>query len=272
MFKGRPINPNKVKFHYHPTNDTWCRDHGPCFVLRSDGSKVVIDWDYNAWGAKYPPYGLDNDIPSKVASALGLEMIKPEVVLEGGAVDFNGNGSVLTTSSCLLNQNRNPDMKRETMESILQDYFGIHQVLWLPQGIAGDDTDGHIDTITRFVNPTTVVTVVEDDPVSTNYIPLLENLAALKKMKLMDGKPLNVLTLPMPRARFNEGHQLPCTYANFYISNGAVLVPTYSDRNDSVALEILSHAFPSREIVGIDSIEIIRGLGSLHCLCMQEPL
>jgi len=241
-------------------------------VWKPDGSKVVMDWDYNAWGAKYPPYGLDNDIPSKVASSLGLELVKPGVVLEGGAVDFNGNGSVLTTSSCLLNQNRNPEMTREKMESILHNYFGAHQVLWLPQGIAGDDTDGHIDTTTRFVNSHTVVTVIEEDPINVNYNPLMENLAALKKMKLVSGKPIDVLTLPMPKTRFNEGHQLPCTYANFYISNGAVLVPTYNDRNDRVALEVLSQAFPKREIVGIDSSEIIRGLGSFHCLCMQEPL
>jgi agmatine deiminase len=207
-----------------------------------------------------------------VASSLGLERIKPGVVLEGGAVEFNGKGTVLTTSSCLLNKNRNPGMSRETMESILQDYFGIHQVLWLPQGIAGDDTDGHIDTITRFVNPHTVVTVVADDPVSINYHTLKENLAALRKMKLPGGAPLNVLTLPMPKVRFNEGHQLPCTYANFYICNGAVLVPTYNDKNDKVALEVLSQVFQNREIVGIDSSEIIRGLGSFHCLCMQEPL
>ena len=271
-FKNRPIDPSRIEFYHHATDDAWCRDHGSCFLVSAQGDKIVVDWDYNAWGGKYPPYDLDNAIPQKVASALGLDLIKPGVVLEGGSVDFNGQGSVLTTSSCLLNPNRNPGMSREMMEKKLQDYFGVEQVLWLAQGIAGDDTDGHIDTITRFVGPNTVVTVVEEDPLDTNYRPLQENLAALKRMKLLNGKPLEVLTLPMPRPRYNRQQRLPASYANFYICNGAVIVPIFDDLNDEVAITILSEIFKHRQVVGIDSLEILRGLGSFHCLCQQEPV
>jgi agmatine deiminase len=270
-FKNRPIDPSRIEFYHHATDDAWCRDHGPCFLVSAQGDKIVVDWDYNAWGGKYPPYDLDHAIPEKVASALGLDLIKPGVVLEGGSVDFNGQGSVLTTSSCLLNPNRNPGMSREMMEKKLQDFFGVEQVLWLAQGIAGDDTDGHIDTITRFVGPNTVVTVVEEDPLDTNYRPLQENLAALKKMKLLNGKPLEILTLPMPGPKYNRQQRLPASYANFYICNGAVIVPIFDDLNDEVAITILGKIFKDRQVVGIDSLEILRGLGSFHCLCMQEP-
>jgi len=266
------IDLSMVKFYYHATNDAWCRDHGPCFLVDPEGSKIIVDWDYNAWGGKYPPYELDNAIPGKVASALGLDLIKAGMVLEGGSVDFNGEGTVLTTTSCLLNPNRNPGMSQEMMELKLRENLGVDQVLWLSHGIEGDDTDGHIDTLARFVNPNTVVTVVEKDPVEANFHPLQENLKALKLMKLLSGKPLEVLTLPMPTPKYHQQQRLPASYANFYICNGAVIVPTYADPNDTLALTLLSKVFKNHRVVGIDSREIIRGLGGLHCLCIQEPV
>jgi agmatine deiminase len=208
----------------------------------------------------------------QIASAMGVKFYQPGIVLEGGSVDFNGRGTVLTSTSCLLNPNRNPGYTKQKIEMILERYFGVVQVLWLDHGIAGDDTDGHIDTITRFINPHTVVTMIENDPSELNYCPLMRNLKALKKMHLANGKQLEVVTLPMPGPRYSLGQRLPASYANFYICNGAVLVPTYQDPNDQVALDILSELFSDREVIGIDSLEIIRGLGSLHCLCIQEPL
>ncbi len=265
------VDPGKITFYDHATNDAWCRDHGPCFLIDSKGNKLILDWDYNAWGGKYPPYDLDNAIPSQIADSLNLPCIRPGLVLEGGAVDFNGRGTVLTTKSCLLNRNRNPNFSIEAVEQKLKQYFGLEQVLWLEEGIAGDDTDGHIDTITRFVDTDTVVTIVENNTQEINYEPLQKNLRALRKMRLAKGQPLRVITLPMPAPRYHLGQRLPASYANFYICNGAVIVPTYMDPNDEIALKILADLFKDRDVIGIDSTEIIRGLGSFHCLCMQEP-
>lgn len=272
MMVDKNIDSGKIEFYQHPTNDAWCRDHGPCFLAHPDGSKIVVGWEYNAWGAKYPPYDLDNAIPDAVAISLNLDILKPGLVLEGGSVEFNGEGTVITTTKCLLNPNRNPGVSREIIEQKLINFFGVQQVLWLEHGIAGDDTDGHIDTIARFVNPQTVVTVLEEDPNEINYGPLQENYHELKKMKLLDGRQLEVIPLPMPGPKYNAGQRLPASYANFYICNDAVLLPTYRDPKDKVALSLLTDIFKDREVVGIDCLEIIRGLGGLHCLCMQEPL
>ena len=261
----------KISFFHHPTNDAWCRDHGPCFLINTEGNKLVLDWEFNAWGEKYPPYNLDNVIPLQVANSLNLPYIQPGMVLEGGSVDFNGEGTVLTTKSCLPNQNRNPNLSIKMIEQMLKEYFGVSQVLWLAEGIAGDDTDGHIDTITRFVATDTVVTVVEDDPNAVNFNVLQKNLSALRNMRLVDDQPLKVVPLPMPAPRYHLGQLLPATYTNFYICNKAVVVPTYQDSNDELALRILANLFEDREVIGIDSTEIIKGLGSFHCLCMQEP-
>jgi agmatine deiminase len=265
------IDLSRIEFYHFPTNDAWCRDHGPCFLVHPDGRKIVIDWEYNAWGEKYPPYEQDNAIPGKIAAHMGLEIFNPGLVLEGGSVEFNGAGTVLTTTKCLLNPNRNPGISSEIIEENLQQYFGVSQVLWLEQGIAGDDTDGHIDTIARFIDPQTIVTVVEEDPGELNYLPLQENYKKLSEMKLLNGSRPEVVTLPMPEPRFNLGQRLPASYANFYICNGSVLVPTYRDAKDQEALSILKQLFTGRQVVGIDCLEIIRGLGGLHCLCMQEP-
>ena len=266
---------SRIRFFLHPTNDAWCRDHGPAFLINPAAGipKVIVDWGYNAWGNKYPPYDLDDVIPSLVGKALDIPVYHPGIVMEGGSVDFNGKGTILTTSACLLNPNRNPHLGQSEIEQYLYDYYGAEQILWLGDGIIGDDTDGHIDDITRFVNEDTVVTVVEENRSDDNYPILQENLATLKNMRLLNGKQLNIIELPMPAPVEYDGQRLPASYANFYIANAAVIVPTYRDeRNDQKALDLLSSCFPDRKVIGIDSTDVIWGLGSWHCLSQQEPL
>jgi len=266
------VDLTKVEFFEFPTNDAWCRDHGPAFLINSDTKeKVIVDWGYNAWGDKYPPYDLDDVIPTKIGAQFGLPVYHPGIVMEGGSVDFNGKGTVLTTTACLLNKNRNPHLTQRQIEEYLQNYYGVEQVLWLGDGIIGDDTDGHIDDITRFVNEDTVVTVVEENENDENYNILQENLQTLKTMRLLNGKPLNIIELPMPDPVIYDNQRLPASYANFYIGNAAVVVPTYRCSKDEKALEILQQCFPDRKVVGIDSTDIIWGLGSFHCLSQQEP-
>ncbi len=264
-----------IRFHHHPTNDAWCRDHGPAFLLNPKADKykkVIVDWGYNAWGGKYPPFDLDDVIPTLIGEKYGIPVFNPGIVMEGGSVDFNGKGTVLTTTSCLLNENRNPHLSQKQIEEYLSNFYGVSNILWLGDGIVGDDTDGHIDDITRFVNEDTVVTVVEDDSSDENYEPLKDNLHALQKMRLEDGKPLKVIELPMPDMVEYDGMRLPASYANFYISNAAVVVPTFRNvSKDQKALDILSSCFKDRKVVGIDSTDIIWGLGSFHCLSQQEP-
>ncbi|MFZ9981963.1 MAG: agmatine deiminase family protein [Cyclobacteriaceae bacterium] len=268
------VDISRIRFHIHPTNDAWCRDHGPAFLVNQGAAipKIIVDWGYNAWGNKYPPFDLDDDIPTKVAENLKLPVVYPGIVMEGGSVDFNGDGTVLTTTSCLLNKNRNPHLNHEQIEEYLLEFYGMEQVLWLGDGIVGDDTDGHIDDITRFVNRDTVVTVIEHDRNDENYLLLKENVEALEKMKLRDGSALNIVELPMPAPVVYEGQRLPASYANFYISNACVAVPTFRDTRDDQALEILQKCFPDRKVVGIDSLDVIWGLGSWHCLSQQEPV
>ncbi|QOR76271.1 MAG: agmatine deiminase family protein [Thermoflavifilum sp.] len=268
------VDIQQIEFYQHPTNDAWCRDCGPAFLINpaAPEPKVIVDWRFNAWGGKYTPYELDDQLPERIAEALHLPVYRPGIVMEGGAVDFNGAGTVLTTTSCLLHANRNPHLSREEIEQYLEAYYGVKQVLWLEEGIAGDDTDGHVDDIARFVNVHTVAAAVETNPEDENYRPLQRNLKLLKAMRLPDGKPIDIVELPMPRPVYYEGRRLPASYANFYIANQAVIVPTFRDReHDEQALQILSACFPDREIVGIDSVDIIWGLGSFHCLSQQEP-
>lgn len=262
-----------VTFYMHPTNDAWCRDHGPAFVINNEtGEKAIVDWGYNAWGDKYPPYGLDDVIPTKIGASLGLKVFFPDIVMEGGSVEFNGKGTLLTTTACLLNENRNSHLSKDDIEEYLKEYYGVDHILWLGDGIVGDDTDGHIDDITRFVNEDTVVTAVEENKDDENYSLLQENLKLLKTMKLQDGSPLNVIELPMPKPVVYEEQRLPASYANFYIANKCVIVPTFRDEvNDKKALHILQSCFKDREVIGIDSTDIIWGLGSFHCLSQQEP-
>lgn len=261
-----------IAFFFHPTNDAWCRDHGPAFVVnKQTGEKAVVDWGYNAWGGKYPPYDLDDVVPTKIAKHFGWQLFTPDIVMEGGSVEFNGAGTVLTTTACLLNKNRNPHLNKEQIELYLKEFYGQDQVLWLGDGIVGDDTDGHVDDITRFVNENTVVTVVEENPDDENYAILQENLRQLKTLRLPNGEPLNIVEIPMPAPVIYEDTRLPASYANFYIANDVVVVPVFNDPNDQRALNILQGCFPSRKVVGINSVDIIWGLGSFHCLSQQEP-
>lgn len=266
------VNESNVELFIHPSNDVWCRDHGPSFLINkgSERPKLIVNWEYNAWGGKYPSY-LDNEISRKIATYYNLPIIEPGIVMEGGSVDFNGNGTIITTTACLLNKNRNPHLNIHQIESFLRNYYCIDQILWLGEGIAGDDTDGHIDDITRFINEDTVITMVETDEKDVNFQHLKENISALKKMRLLDGKQLNIIELPMPSAVIYNNTRLPASYANFYISNSSVIVPTFRCKNDDVALKILSECFKDRPVIGIDSTEIVWGFGSFHCLSQQEP-
>lgn len=267
-------NMSKIFFHHFPTNDAWCRDHGPAFLINpnADIKKVIVDWGYNAWGGKYPPFDLDDVIPTKIAEMYNIPVHHPGIVMEGGSVEFNGRGTLLTSTSCLLNPNRNPSKSREQIEEYLEEYYGVENILWLGEGIVGDDTDGHIDDITRFVNEDTVVTVVEENKSDDNYYILKDNLKELHKMRLENGKQLNIVELPMPSAVIYDDQRLPASYANFYISNNHVIVPTFNDKNDAVALETLQQLFTDRKVTGLDSTDIIWGLGSFHCLSQQEPI
>jgi agmatine deiminase len=262
-----------ISLHLHPTNDAWCRDHGPAFLVRpgTTDRKVIVNWGYNGWGNKYP-HDLDDDIPLQVAHYLGLKVFSPGIIMEGGSVDFNGAGTILTTTACLLNENRNPHLDQSQIENFLLDYYGAEQVLWLGEGIEGDDTDGHVDDITRFCAADTIITMVEADKSDPNNTILENNLRELKTMRLLNGKQPNLVEIPMPAPVYWEGQRLPASYANFYICNAGVMVPTFRCKQDQQALDILSACFSDRPVTGIDSTEIIWGLGSWHCLSQQEPL
>ncbi|MES2733152.1 MAG: agmatine deiminase family protein [Bacteroidota bacterium] len=273
LLEDQEVDIMMVDFFIHPTNDAWCRDHGPAFMInpKAEHQKALVKWNYNAWGDKYPPYDLDNQIPLLIGKELNLPVFRPGIVMEGGSVEFNGKGTLLTSTACLLNPNRNPHLTKEQIEAYLRNYYNVENILWLGDGIVGDDTDGHIDDITRFVNADTVVTVVEENKADENYELLQENLHLLKGMKLENGQPLKVVELPMPAPVIFDDQRLPASYANFYIGNAAVIVPTYRDKNDTRALQILQECFPDRKVIGLDSTDIIWGLGSFHCLSQQEP-
>jgi agmatine deiminase len=267
----RGLSMERVTFYRIPTNEPWCRDHGPIFLTRKKEPRLaIVDWDYNAWGNKYPPFDLDEVVPTRVAEIFDLPVFYPRMILEGGAIEVNGAGGLLTTESCLLNKNRNPDFSRQAIEKRLRDYLGVRQILWLGDGIAGDDTDGHIDDLTRFVSERKVVTVIEEDDGDENFEPLQENLARLREMKIDNGK-IDIITLPMPRKIVREDLRLPASYANFYIANRCVIVPAFADPADEIALSILQKCFPNRRVIGIDCRELIWGLGTFHCLTQQQP-
>ena len=267
------VDLSRVKFFLHPTNDAWCRDHGPAFLINPSAAqpKVIVDWGYNAWGDKYPPYDLDDVIPTLIARHYDYPVYNPGIVMEGGSVEFNGAGTVLTSTACLLNPNRNPNLNQAQIEEYLRAYYGVEQVLWVDEGIVGDDTDGHIDDTVRFVNEDTVLTLVETNRSDENYSLLQHNLKQLKAMRLSNGKQLNIVEIPMPEPLSYEGQRLPCSYANFYIANQSVIVPVFNSKNDEKALQLIEECFPGRQVIGIDSTDIIWGLGSFHCLSQQEP-
>ncbi|MEP7341397.1 MAG: agmatine deiminase family protein [Acidobacteriota bacterium] len=269
------VNLDRVKFHFNPTDDAWCRDHGPIYVVRDvygRRERAINDWGYNAWGGKYLPCDNDDVVPTRIAEEMGEVLFKPDIVMEGGSIDVNGRGTLITTEACLLNPNRNPHLSQSQIEQYLKDYLGVTRVLWLGDGIVGDDTDGHIDDLTRFVSADTVVTVIEDDPQDDNYALLKENHERLLTMKDQHGQPLRIVTLPMPGERYVDEQRVPMSYANFYIANKSVLVPTYCHANDARACQILQQLFPDRRVIGIDCTDLIWGLGSIHCVTQQQPV
>lgn len=261
----------QVSFFHISTDASWSRDHGPIFVKDRNGQLTIVDWVFNAWGGKYPPWDQDDAVPLHVGRILKLPFVQPGIVLEGGSIDVNGKGTLLTTEQCLLNQNRNPQLERRQIEEYLRQYLGATNVLWLKEGIVGDDTDGHVDDLARFVNERTVVCVVEKNEHDENYAILKRNCEDLTRMKDQDGKFLEVVTLPMPDPVFYEGHRLPASYANFYISNRAVLAPTFRTPQDNEAMKTLSILFPDRNVIGIDCVDLVWGLGTLHCSTQQQP-
>jgi agmatine deiminase len=260
-----------VKFHIAPTNRSWVRDSGAIFV-KNGKANIALDWHFNAW-AKYPDWPLDEALPEHMAGWLKMKRLQPKfgkhrIVLEGGSIDVNGTGRMLTTEECLLSkiQERNPSMNRADYEAVLKQYLGINEVIWLNKGIAGDDTHGHVDDLARFVSEKTVVTVVEHNEADENFEPLMENLTRLKAVK-----GIEVVPLPMPAPLYMQGVRLPASYANFYIANGVVIVPTFNDPADRIALGILAEVFPTRTVVGIHCVDLVWGLGTLHCMTQQEP-
>ena len=270
-----PLLPIDI-FHL-PTNDAWARDHGPIFVNRlptdapAGPIQIALDWRFNSWGEKYGAFDLDDVVPQRLGLRYGFDVIEPGIVLEGGSIDVNGAGSLLTTESCLLNPNRNPSLTRADIEDYLRTYLGVTNVLWLGDGIAGDDTDGHIDDLARFVAPDTIVTVAEDDPADVNRAVLRDNLDRLRAMRDQDARPFKIETLPMPPAVIYDGTRLPASYANFYIANRALLMPTFDAPTDALAAQALQRLFPNRRVVSVPSTDLIWGLGSVHCLSQQHP-
>jgi len=260
-----------------PTNDSWVRDHGPIFVNRIASARgnsppqIALDWRFNSWGEKYGRYDLDDVVPRRLAERYGFEVIEPGIVLEGGSIEVNGTGSLMTTEACLLNPNRNPSLSRAEIEEYLRFYFGVTNILWLGDGIAGDDTDGHIDDLARFVAPHTIVTVVESDPADANYRALNDNLARLQALRDEHGRAFTIETLPMPPALHYDGTRLPASYANFYIVNGGVIVPTFECAADAVAIATLARLFPGRRVVALPATDLVWGLGAVHCLTQQHP-
>ena len=285
MLSRAVIDLSRICFFRFPTNRVWIRDYGPIFVRKQgDGVSEIAttNWKFTAW-AKYSNWKKDNSIPSKIAKALKLAQWEPHaslgrirqpIVLEGGSIEVNGKGTLVTTEECLLSavQQRNPRLSRSDLEEAFGRYLGIRKVLWLRKGIAGDDTHGHVDDLARFVNANTLVVVAEDKAEDDNYSNLKENMELVQSMSDQDGKPLEIVPLPMPNPVYFNGRRLPASYANFYIANKVVLVPTFNDSRDRVALSILAQLFPRREVIGIHSLDLVWGLGAMHCLTQQQPL
>jgi agmatine deiminase len=274
LLDGR-VNTANVRFHRFRTNDAWCRDHGAIFVTQQgDGAPrgLALDFRFNAWGGKYPPYDLDDAIPAQMAEALAVSSRSVDMVLEGGSIDVNGAGALLTTESCLLNPNRNPQFGRKDIEERLRANLGVTQIVWLGDGIVGDDTDGHVDDLTRFVAEDVVVTMVERNPRDENHDALAENRERLDAVRLADGRRLRVLEMQMPSPVVWQGDRLPASYANFYIGNRTVVMPAFDDPADEAAESVIAQVFPGRNVVAIDCTDLVLGLGTFHCLSQQVPV
>lgn len=265
-------NSAMLTLHRLPLNDAWFRDNGPVFVSDGGGRVALTDWRFNAWGEKYAPWGDDDRAPVAVANTLGMRRFEVPYVLEGGAVEVNGGGVCLTTRSCLLSQSRNPGLSETDVETLLRDNLGARHVVWLEGSLEGDHTDGHIDTLARFVDDATVVCAFEADEADPNHGPTAHNLAALRALRSPDGEPYRVVPLPMPRRRLlHAGKRLPPSYANYYVGNGFVVVPLYDDASDEIALETLRPLFPDREVIGLSASDLITGGGAFHCVTQQQP-
>jgi agmatine deiminase len=273
--KDRKVNLPNLIIHHIPTNDVWVRDCGPIMVRQSEtGSFAITDWAYNAWGDKYPPYDDDNRIPEYFGARYKIRRFEPGIILEGGSIETDGEGTLLTTRSVLLNPNRNPGLTASRIEGYLSDYLGIERVVWLGDGLAGDDTDGHIDDLTRFLNPGTILTMVCEDESDVNYKALKENHEQLKDLKRLTGEPYEIIPVPLPETRIEgttvDGSEyVPASYANFYIANGVVILPLYDERYDDRVMEIMKHYFPDRHIAGIPCADLVWGQGSVHCITQQ---
>ncbi len=270
---------NRDAVHYFEiaTDRSWTRDFCPLFVVNSNHDRLMLNWRFNGW-AKYPNFQNDNAVTEKLAEPLGIPMQTPmhqgsPIVLEGGSIDVNGAGSLLTTEECLLSnvQARNPGLSKADLEQIFADYLGVSHTLWLRNGIAGDDTHGHVDDLARFTDANTIVIASEADQSDANFEPLRENFALLQEMRDANGQPYRIRTLPMPEPVVFDGQRLPASYANFYVANGLVLVPTFNDRNDRIALNTIAELFPTRKVVGIAATDLVLGLGTLHCMTQQQP-
>lgn len=277
LFEERGFNLQKIIFHIQPINDVWARDCGPIFVRRTEDEQdtfAITDWEYNAWGGKYLPFDDDNRLPSYIASRFGLKRFTPNMVLEGGSIETNGEGVLLTTESVLLNPNRNPGLSKKQIEQRLKNYLGVEQIIWLKGGLAGDDTDGHVDDISRFLNEGTILTMTMDDPDDVNYLTLEVNLELLKRARDLHGNSFSIETLPLPETKIEgttvDGSEyVPASYANFYVANGVVLVPVYDERYDEEALELFRSYFPDRQVIGIPCADLVWGQGSIHCITQQ---
>lgn len=260
-----------------PVNDSWCRDHGPLFLngrpgTPAAGSQIIIDWNYNAWGGKYPPWDLDELTARRISDTLGIPSIRPQMILEGGAIEGNGAGTILTTTSCLLNPNRNAGVTRQSMEDVLATWMQAKNVVWLPgHGIVGDDTDGHIDQVARFVDERRVLVAAPFHPDAPEASDLRANRDAIAAARNSAGESLIAIPLFMPQPKFHENNRLPACYCNYYITNGAVIVPTFGDPADDTALQLLQDCYPDRTIVGVDAIDLVWGLGAFHCMTQQQP-
>jgi len=269
--RGRATRLEQLQLIEIETVDSWIRDYGPNFLLGPGQQLAFNHWGFNAWGGKYESLMRDASVPARLDELAGVTKFEPGLVLEGGSIDVNGAGTVLTTEQCLLHPNRNPGKTKGDLDAALRDYLGVQQVVWLGEGIEGDDTDGHVDDITRFVASDTIVTAVEDDPADPNHEPLRDNLARLQAARQPDGRPWRIVTLPMCGHVMAEGDRLPASYANFYIANGVVLAPVYGHANDAAATAILQDIFPTRRVVPILCEPLVWGMGSIHCVTQQQP-
>jgi agmatine deiminase len=272
ILKSSHVDTNKIMFHLVDYADVWMRDYGPTFLVNQNREKFAwIKWKYNAYGEKFVNLLKDNETPYKIADYIDQPMFEAGMVMEGGAIDVNGKGSLITTEECLLNVNRNPNLDKQQIENKLKDCLGVNNIIWLKQGIVGDQTDGHIDEVARFVNENTIVFSYEEDKNDPNFKILDDNLQILQNATDQNGKPFNLIKLPLPRMNYDNGKRAPVSYTNFYMANELILIPQFQHKNDKIALSILQTLFPDREAIGIDCEDVIYGGGAVHCITQQQP-